>query len=236
MLASLFRLARRALVVNDLHRALVPWVFARSVFPFAFESRGQRRRRPLVDSTGLSSRRAAAGLCRGRDSAGAHRAPLSLSAAWPWPRSTRGHAGERVARDRRGRRRTRRVRRGHLPEGAGPRRAAHRRGPLPSRQGLRRERLARGLAAPPRPWAPPTASAASRPHPLRGMRLTSPDGTSFVGEYGDKPRAGLRPAAPRPGPRPARHGAGPGSRGGRRDSGHRGEDRRRGRHRPVDLA
>lgn len=39
VLAALFRLARRALVVNDLYRALVPWTFARSVFPFAFESR-----------------------------------------------------------------------------------------------------------------------------------------------------------------------------------------------------
>jgi ubiquinone/menaquinone biosynthesis C-methylase UbiE len=38
VLASLFRLARRALIVNDLHRALVPWLFARSVFPFVFES------------------------------------------------------------------------------------------------------------------------------------------------------------------------------------------------------
>jgi SAM-dependent methyltransferase len=39
VLAGLSRLARRALIVNDLHRALVPWIFARSVFPFAFESR-----------------------------------------------------------------------------------------------------------------------------------------------------------------------------------------------------
>lgn len=39
LLALLFRLARRALIVNDLHRALVPFVFARSVFPFVFESR-----------------------------------------------------------------------------------------------------------------------------------------------------------------------------------------------------
>ncbi len=38
VLAQLFRLARRALVVNDLHRAHVPWIFARAVFPFAFES------------------------------------------------------------------------------------------------------------------------------------------------------------------------------------------------------
>jgi len=39
VLATLFRLSRRALVINDLHRALVPWCFARSVFPFVFESR-----------------------------------------------------------------------------------------------------------------------------------------------------------------------------------------------------
>ena len=45
-------LARRALVVNDLHRALVPWVFARSVFPFAFESQVS------VDDGLLSIRRA----------------------------------------------------------------------------------------------------------------------------------------------------------------------------------
>jgi SAM-dependent methyltransferase len=52
VLGRLFRLARRALVVNDLHRALVPWVFARSVFPFAFESRVS------VDDGLLSIRRA----------------------------------------------------------------------------------------------------------------------------------------------------------------------------------
>ncbi len=39
VLAGLFRLARRALVVNDLHRALVPWIFGRTVFPLVFESR-----------------------------------------------------------------------------------------------------------------------------------------------------------------------------------------------------
>jgi ubiquinone/menaquinone biosynthesis C-methylase UbiE len=39
VLVGLYRLARRALVVNDLHRAHVPWIFGRAVFPFAFESR-----------------------------------------------------------------------------------------------------------------------------------------------------------------------------------------------------
>jgi hypothetical protein len=34
----LFRLARRALIVNDLHRARVPLLFARCVFPLALES------------------------------------------------------------------------------------------------------------------------------------------------------------------------------------------------------
>jgi ubiquinone/menaquinone biosynthesis C-methylase UbiE len=38
ILRRLFALARGALVVNDLHRARVPWLFARAVFPFAFES------------------------------------------------------------------------------------------------------------------------------------------------------------------------------------------------------
>lgn len=38
ILRRLFALARGALVVNDLHRAHVPWLFARAVFPFAFES------------------------------------------------------------------------------------------------------------------------------------------------------------------------------------------------------
>lgn len=39
LLAGLHRLARRALVVNDLHRALVPWLFGRAVFPLLFRSR-----------------------------------------------------------------------------------------------------------------------------------------------------------------------------------------------------
>ena len=38
VLRGLFALARGALVVNDLHRAPVPWLFARAVFPFTFES------------------------------------------------------------------------------------------------------------------------------------------------------------------------------------------------------
>jgi ubiquinone/menaquinone biosynthesis C-methylase UbiE len=39
LLAGLHRLARRALVVNDLHRALVPWLFGRVAFPLLFRSR-----------------------------------------------------------------------------------------------------------------------------------------------------------------------------------------------------
>jgi SAM-dependent methyltransferase len=39
ILAGLLRLARRALVVNDLHRALVPWLFGRAAFPLLFRSR-----------------------------------------------------------------------------------------------------------------------------------------------------------------------------------------------------
>jgi SAM-dependent methyltransferase len=38
VLASLFALARRALVVNDLHRTLVPYAFGRALFPLLFRS------------------------------------------------------------------------------------------------------------------------------------------------------------------------------------------------------
>jgi len=38
VLRALFVLARRALVVNDLHRARVPFFFGRAVFPFLFRS------------------------------------------------------------------------------------------------------------------------------------------------------------------------------------------------------
>jgi SAM-dependent methyltransferase len=38
LLAGLHRLARRALVINDLHRALVPWLFGRAAFPLLFRS------------------------------------------------------------------------------------------------------------------------------------------------------------------------------------------------------
>jgi SAM-dependent methyltransferase len=39
LLQGLYRLARRALVVSDLHRAAVPLVFGHLVFPFLFRSR-----------------------------------------------------------------------------------------------------------------------------------------------------------------------------------------------------
>jgi SAM-dependent methyltransferase len=39
VLSSLYALARRALVVNDLHRAVVPYAFGRALFPVLFRSR-----------------------------------------------------------------------------------------------------------------------------------------------------------------------------------------------------
>lgn len=39
VLAGLFRVARQALVVNDLERALVPYLFGRACFPLLFRSR-----------------------------------------------------------------------------------------------------------------------------------------------------------------------------------------------------
>lgn len=52
VLRSLFSLARRALVVNDLHRARVPLLFGRTVFPLVFRS-------PVSVSDGLISIRRA---------------------------------------------------------------------------------------------------------------------------------------------------------------------------------
>jgi SAM-dependent methyltransferase len=52
VLRALFGLARRALVVNDLHRARVPYVFGRLVFPWLFAS-------PVSVSDGLLSIRRA---------------------------------------------------------------------------------------------------------------------------------------------------------------------------------
>jgi SAM-dependent methyltransferase len=78
LLAGLHRLARRALVVNDLHRALVPWLFGRVTFPLLFRSRVS------VEDGLLSIRRgfrpdelraafAAAGL-----------SPVSIRRSWPY--------------------------------------------------------------------------------------------------------------------------------------------------------
>jgi SAM-dependent methyltransferase len=52
LLESLFSLCRRALVVNDLHRALVPYLFGRAVFPLVFRS-------PVSVADGLASIRRA---------------------------------------------------------------------------------------------------------------------------------------------------------------------------------
>ena len=52
VLRALYGLARRALIVNDLHRAHVPYAFVRSVFPFVMRSRVS------VDDGLLSIRRA----------------------------------------------------------------------------------------------------------------------------------------------------------------------------------
>jgi hypothetical protein len=38
VLAALYALCRRGLVVNDLHRARVPYIFGRAVFPWLFRS------------------------------------------------------------------------------------------------------------------------------------------------------------------------------------------------------
>ena len=59
VLRGLHRLARRALVVNDLRRARVPYLFGRAAFPLLFRSRVSVERRPPVDPPRLPRRRAA---------------------------------------------------------------------------------------------------------------------------------------------------------------------------------
>jgi SAM-dependent methyltransferase len=69
LLRALYALSRRALIVNDLHRARVPYLFGR-----------QRRRRPALDPARLPPARAGGGVRGGRDP-GAHRAAFPLPAA-----------------------------------------------------------------------------------------------------------------------------------------------------------
>ena len=146
VLRGLFALARRALVVNDLRRARVPYVFGRAVFPLAL---------PLARSASRTACSRSAAPSRARELRGAFAdagIPACASRArWPY---------RLLAVARRTRRERARVRDvvvvGGGPAGAaaavflrqrGPRRPAARRGALPARQGLRRGRLARGLAA-----------------------------------------------------------------------------------------
>ena len=79
MLRGLFALARRALVVNDLRRARVPYVFGRAVFPVLFRSRVS------VDDGLLSIRRAfTAPELRGRLRRGRHSRRARSAATWPY--------------------------------------------------------------------------------------------------------------------------------------------------------
>ena len=95
-------------------------------------------------------------------------------------------------------------------------------------------------ASPPRPGGCSDAMGAAdrvralSPHPLRGMRLVSPDGTAFRGRVPGPGAAGLRPAPPRPRrgaprrrPRRGRRGAGGGAGHRPRSRGRHGRGRRR---------
>ena len=98
VLAGLFRLARRALVVNDLHRARVPYVFGARGLPPPLPQPGERRGRPPVDPPRPSAPdELRGGVRRGRRCRGAPSAPLPLSppGRGRWPR---GRLSER-ARD-----------------------------------------------------------------------------------------------------------------------------------------
>ena len=77
VLQELFRVARRALVVNDLRRARVPYLFGRATFPLLFESHVS------VEDGLLSIRRAFTRPELERAFAEAH-IPAAISSTWPY--------------------------------------------------------------------------------------------------------------------------------------------------------
>ena len=77
VLRELYRVARRALVVNDLRRARVPYVFGRATFPLLFRSRVS------VEDGLLSIRRAFTPEELGASFAAAG-IPVQVEATWPY--------------------------------------------------------------------------------------------------------------------------------------------------------
>ena len=183
VLRALFALARRALVVNDLRRARVPYVFGRAAFPLLFRSRVS------VEDGLLSIRRAFTrrASCAAAFAAGGHpgvriAAHLALPAAGGRGEARRAMSGARARRGRGGRR----------PGGRGDRHP-----PAPARATTcccwtrRASRATRSAARASRPrpggcWTRMGAAAAVRalrPQPAARHGAHSPDGTAFRGDY-----------------------------------------------------
>ncbi|HSD28361.1 MAG TPA: methyltransferase domain-containing protein [Vicinamibacteria bacterium] len=78
LLARLRRLARGALIVDDLHRALVPWLFGRALFPLLFRSRVS------VEDGLLSIRRGFRPPELRAAFAAAGVSPVSIRRSWPY--------------------------------------------------------------------------------------------------------------------------------------------------------
>lgn len=77
VLTELFRVARRSLVVNDLRRARVPFLFGRAAFPLLFRSR-------VSVEDGLLSIRRAFTRAEMEDAFEAARIPVRVATTWPY--------------------------------------------------------------------------------------------------------------------------------------------------------
>ncbi len=212
LLAELARVARRAVLVNDLERHVVPWAAISLLVPFA-ESAMVRHDAPLSVLRGwtaaeLASVAAAAGLGPSARVSGS--SPTgSCSPCGPRPRGAheaprRGDRGGGARGERR-----------RHPAGAGRRaRDSSRPRPFPARQALRRVREPRG-GPDPRPRGGPRAS---RPLGRAGPRSCSSRapqaGASPSDPIARDPRRGARHPQARPRSCPGRRGCPARGRGG----------------------
>ena len=190
ILAGLHRLARRALVVNDLHRARVPYLFGRAAFPLLFRSRVSVEDGLLSIRRGFRADELRAAFAR------AGLPAVTVRRLFPYRLLAVATREERppVSVERRD----------VVVVGGGPAGSAvacllAQRGHdvllLDSARFPRDKVCGEGVS--PEAWRLLDAMGAAgrvrdlAPHPLRGMRLVSPDGTSFRGEYRGRERPGF---------------------------------------------
>ena len=190
VLAGLYRLARRALVVNDLHRARVPYLFGRVAFPLLFRSRVSVEDGLLSIRRGFRADELRAAFTR------AGLPAVTVRRLFPYRLL--------VVAAREGEAFVSAERRDVVVVGGGPAGSAvacflAQRGHdvlLLDAARFPRDKVC-GEGVSPEAWRLLDAMGAAdrvralSPHPLRGMQLVSPDGTAFRGEYRGRDRPGF---------------------------------------------